>query len=136
MKKQTGVWIDSKKAVIIFQEENGTQRSKIVNSAIAGRVRIPGERKWFTRMGSQFMNFEKKKEAQRLKHASAYYKEIMNEIAQADEIVLFGPAATKKELGKYLLENKMPISVIKGVITADSMTDNQISAWVKNYFRH
>lgn len=130
---QTGIWIDSKQAIIVLLEEEGHSIKKLT-SEIEKKVRTPGEGKWFSRMGNQFFNFDRKKKAHQLRDSLAFYRDIQLEINNTDELVLFGPATRKLELEKYLIENGTPKSVISGVKTADSMTDNQVAAWVKKYF--
>lgn len=133
MSKQKGIWIDAKRAVIVTKDEND-QQLKTIHSTIEKKVRIPGEGKWFTRMGNRFFSFERKKKAHELKDTMSFFREIQNEIKDAQELVLFGPASKKNELEKYLLSNGISGSVIKAVETADSMTDNQVAAWVRKYF--
>jgi len=135
MKNQTGIWIDTKKAVIIFLE--GKNHSlKTIHSNIESRERIPGETKWFTRFGNQFLNFEKKKKNRRANEIRIYLKDVTNEIRHANELVLFGPAGMKTELEKTIWKETTHSPVIRAVETADSMTDNQIVAWVKNYYQN
>ena len=134
MKKQTGIWIDTKKAMIVFLEEND-YTIRIINSGMESRVRIPGEVKWFTRFANQYLNFEKKKENRRSNEIRNYLKNVVNEIRNAEELVLFGPAGMKTELEKMIQNDPVLSRVISGVETADSMTENQIVAWVKNYYQ-
>ncbi len=131
---QTGIWIDGKKAVIVFNEEHNPH-VKIIHSLIEGRIRIPGEKKWYTRFAGQFLNFEKKKKNRREMEIRAYLKKVTNEIKQTEEIVLFGPAGMKRELEKAIRQSGPGYPKIKGVETTDSMTENQIFAWVKKYYR-
>ena len=133
MNKQTGIWIDTKQAIIVYLEKDGQQVKKI-HSEIEKKVRVPGEGKWFSRMGQQFFIFDCKKKAHVQREGLSFYQDIQQEIIGADELVLFGPANKKLELEKYLKEHGIPESVIKGVKTADSMTDNQVAAWVRNFF--
>lgn len=135
MKNRAGIWIDAKQAVVVFLEDQKS-RIKKLQSTIDSRVRVPGEGKWFTRMGSQFFDFSYKKKAHRLRDRVAFFKEVQNEISGVDQLVLFGPAAKKNELKKYLLENGTEATIIRGVETADSMTDNQVVAWVIEYFKN
>jgi len=60
MKKQTGIWIDTKKAVIVLLTESN-QEVKNILSSIEGRERIPCETKACSRFGFQFLDFGKKK---------------------------------------------------------------------------
>jgi len=133
MKKQTGIWIDTEKAVIVFLEEN-SQVVKIINSFIEGRVRIPGEVKLFTRFGNKFLNIDKKKH--RSNEIREYLKNVVNEIKDTDDLVIFGPAGMKTELDKFIRNDSVLSSIMRAVKTADSMTENQIIAWVKKYFEN
>ncbi len=133
MKKQTGIWIDTKKAVIICLEEDN-HTLKTIDSLIESNERIPGEGRWFTRFGNQFLNFEKKKRNRRNSEVKKFLTIIKTEIKDSDELVLFGPASMKKELVKIIHEDSQLSPMLKGVKTADSMSDNQLVAWVKNYF--
>jgi len=58
------------------------------------------------------------------------------EIKDATEIALFGPAGMKIELEKIIQDDAVLASRIKAVETADSMTDNQMAASVKNHYHH
>jgi hypothetical protein len=133
MKKQIGVWINLKKAVITSLEENNHE-VKTIYSFIEGRERIPGEKKAFTRFGNQVLEFGKKKQNRLANEKREYLKKVLNELKGADEIVLSGPAGMKTELEKLIQDNTVISSRLKGVETTDSMTENQIVAWVKKYF--
>jgi stalled ribosome rescue protein Dom34 len=106
-----------------------------VKSFIEGRERVAGEKKLFARFGYQFPNFEKKKENRKIHEAQNYFREVVNEIKDADEIVLFGPAEMKTELEKFILNESLQVPVIKRLETTESMTQNQMVAWVKNFYQ-
>lgn len=133
MKKQIGVWINLKKAVITSLEENNHE-VKTIYSSIEGRERIPGEKKAFTRFGNQVLEFGKKKQNRLANEKKEYLKKVLNELKGADEIVLSGPAGMKTELEKLIQDDTVLSSRLKGVETTDSMTENQIVAWLKKYF--
>lgn len=134
MKKQIGVWINLKKAVITSLEENNHE-IKTIYSSIEGRERIPGEKKAFTRFGNQVLEFGKKKQNRLANEKKEYLKKVLNELKGADEIVLSGPAGMKTELEKLIQDDTDLSSRLKGVETTDRMTENQIVAWVKKYLR-
>lgn len=135
MKKQTGIWIDTKKAVIISLTENN-QDVKTIHSSIEARERIPGETRAFSRFGFQFLDFDKKKKKRLANEKRQYLKKVIAEIKDATEIALFGPAGMKIELEKIIQDDAVLASRIKAVETADSMTDNQMAASVKNHYYH
>ncbi len=130
---KAGVWIDTEKAVIVSLKGKG-HTIKIVDSLIESRERIPGEKKMFTRFGVQFSNFETKKENRKNHEIQKYLKKVVDEIKDTDEVVLFGPAEMKTELEKFMLNKSIQSPVIRRVETTDSMTQNQIVAWVKDFY--
>jgi len=134
MKKQTGIWIDTKKAVIVLLTENN-QEVKNILSSIEGRERILGETRAFSRFGFQFLDFGKKKKNRLAIEKREYLKNVIAAIKDANEIVLFGPAGMKIELEKTIQDDVVLASKLKAVETADSMTENQMVAWVKNHYQ-
>ena len=108
---------------------------KTILSSIEGRERIPGETKAFTRFGNWFLDFGKKKKNRLANEKRRYFKTVVNEIKIANEIVLFGPAGIKKELKKFIQDDAVLAFRIKAVETTDSMTENQMTAWVKKYYQ-
>ena len=74
---------------------------------------------------------------EREKHQfKVYFKEIASEIEGSDGILIFGPAEVKDKFKKELESSYEEINVkVKDVQTADSMTDNQVKAWARDYFK-
>jgi high-affinity Fe2+/Pb2+ permease len=135
MDKQIGVWIDSKKAKIVTLV--GDQRNlKTIDSEIETRERIPGESKQFGRFGDQYLDHEKSKEQKIKKQSGDFFKTIMQELSGCDSIVIFGPANMKHELEKEIKKNHLLSSKLAEVVATDSMTDNQTSAWVADFFKN
>jgi len=134
MKKQTGIWLDKEKAIIITLDGD-KHKITTINSDIITKERFDGEKKKFGRFGSQFLNQEKKVERRLKKQTSTYFKNILGEIINVDEIVLFGPANLKNELEKLISDDTVMASKLKAVKTADIMTENQMVAWVKKFYR-
>ena len=134
MKRKSGIWIDTKKAMIVLLEEED-EKVIYIYSFIESRERIPGETKWFTRFGNRFLNFEKKKENRKNNAVRNYLAKVVNEVRGTDELVLYGPAEIKKELEKLIRQDAQLSAKLKAVEPADSMTENQVVALVKNYYR-
>ncbi len=63
-----------------------------------------------------------------------FYHKIGNEIRQYDEVILFGPTNAKTELLNVLKKNHLFASINIQVEHTDKLTENQKSAFVKNYF--
>lgn len=128
--KNTGIWLDKKRALIVTIE-NDKETMKIIDSDmdnynvtanrhIGGAKEIVKDVKYLEREKHQF---------------KLYFKDITQAIENANAIVIFGPAETYEKFVKELEENHKEISAkIKGVRKADSMTDNQVVAWVRDFF--
>ena len=133
MKTQTGVWLDKEKAIIInLSGENHT--IKTIESSIDTRERYQGETKRFGRFGGQFLSLENKKKNRVKKQITKYVQSIIEEIKNSNEIVLFGPAEMRTNLEKAILENNDLTGNLLEVKPADNMSENQMVAWVKDFY--
>ena len=133
MKKQTGIWLDYEKATIITLDRD-KYKLNTIESDIVFRERTDGETKKYGRFGDQSLSPEKHKERRIKEQTSTYLKNLLSEIKDVDELVLFGPASMKKELEKHILNDTTLASKLKTVVSADSMTENQMVAWVKKFY--
>jgi stalled ribosome rescue protein Dom34 len=131
--KQTGVWLDKNKALIVTLE-NDTETLHTVSSDIDHYHEQDSLGNYIERnplniiKESGILNREK----QQLK---TYFKNIVSVIENTDELVIFGPAETNEKFGKELNDSYPNLSIcLKGVKKADSMTDNQVRAWVRDFF--
>jgi len=131
---KTGIWIDSKKAYIVNLSGSDANLS-VITSEIEGVTRIEGEGKEYGRFGNQYTTLENKQENRRKHEVAEYLEEVVENIKSADEIVVFGPAQMKIELEKQIKENQPLAKKLLEVVNADSMTENQIVAWVKDYYK-
>jgi len=134
MEKQIGVWLDSEKAFLISLSENGESITKI-ESEVEHRVRFPGEKKPYHRLGNMFVNPQKRITERQKHQLSDYFNKIILNIKDSDEVLLFGPSKTKdwfkKELHRHFnMENK-----IKAVENSALLTERQMIAKVKNFFK-
>ncbi|RED49365.1 hypothetical protein [Seonamhaeicola aphaedonensis] len=64
-----------------------------------------------------------------------YFKDLAMKVKDAKAIVLFRPAETGLKFHKELSNNYKDLeSKVIDLIKVDSMTNNQVIAWVKTYF--
>lgn len=133
MKTQTGIWLDREKACVINLTE-GKHNIKTIESDISKRERFEGEGKEYGRFGGQFLSMENKKKNRLKKQFDDYLRNIISVIKTADEIVLFGPAEMKTDLEKLIMKDHNLKDRLVAVKTADSMTENQLVAWVKEFY--
>ena len=131
--KNTGIWLDKNKALIVTLEDSN-ETLKSVSSNI-DHYNVHGGSGTPQKGGPQNVVHDSKyleREQQQLK---AYFKSISKEINNTDALVIFGPAGTNEKFSKELHENYQHLSTkIKGVRKADSMTDTQVKAWVRDFF--
>lgn len=132
--KKTGIWLDKNKAIIIYIDDDSekifTVPSNIEHFHIHGGsgTRFKG--------GPQDV-IQDSKYLEREKHQlKKFFQNILKKTSNSNSIVLFGPAEVKDKF-KKLLERTYPSyhKQLVGVLTTDSMTDNQLKAWVRNYFK-
>ena len=135
MKTQVGIWIDTRKAIIVILKGK-EQIFKVVESGIETRERYDGEGKAFGRFGEQFLNDEKARDERFNHQSSSFMTSLLTYVEKADELVIFGPAGMKTELKKEVENHHHLSSKLQSVETADSMTDNQVAAWVRSYFNN
>jgi hypothetical protein len=128
MKKQAGLWIDHRKAVIVIVTEAG-EEVKEITSHMEKHVRFTGG------TASEDGSTEDVRDRQFGNHLDIYYDAVIAVIRGADTIQIYGPGEAKGELAKRLEHDgvKERILVIE---TVDKMTDRQISAKVRGHIPH
>jgi len=125
MKRQVGVWIDHRKAVIVLVSDEG-EETRLIESSMEKHVR-------FASGSSQDGSAESTRDRQFASHLDGYYDKVIESIRDAESILIFGPGEAKGELEKRL-ENKELGGRIVGIETVDKMTDGQIAARVRQHF--
>ena len=135
MKNNIGIWIDTHQAVVI-KLSNGEYTIKTIESHIDTRVRTPGESKKYGRFGGQYLTYEKNWENKKLEQTNQFLKVLFKEVEDCDAVVLFGPSIMKTIFEKEIKNNLTLIDKLFGVFDADSITENQMVAWVKDFYKH
>jgi hypothetical protein len=135
MKKQTGIWIDSSKAIIVTLD-GGKQKISKIESDLENKIYHEKEGNKGTFSGSHHSNTENKFEERRKNETNHFLKNILSHIKLADELYIFGPAEAKIKLEQKINTDKsFDSSKLKMVETAESsLTTNQIVAKVKKFY--
>ena len=124
MRREVGVWIDHKKAVIV--------------SIAAGRVTTRtlesdvGPHPHFS--GSQEGGGEKKYEERHSHELDRFYDDVIRQLGEPDALLLFGPGEAKLQLKDRLGRSSALSECIVAVETTDKLTDPQIVAKVKEHY--
>ncbi len=126
MKKQAGLWIDHRKAVIVIVTEEG-EEIKEITSSMEKHVRFTGG------TASEDGSTEDVRDRQFGNHLNRFYNQVIAVIRDADSIQIFGPGEAKGELEKRLEHGGLKGHVL-AVETVDKMTDRQIAAKVREHF--
>ena len=132
MKNITGIWLDLDHAVIITWRK-GQQNIQEVHAEIED-YHVKGGSRSKKPYGPQD-NVSENKYLERKKHQlQSYFNRILALLADTEELYVFGPAKTKNELYRFLVNKPQfrykPITVE----TADIMTQNQMVAKAKKFF--
>lgn len=137
MKRQTGIWIDSSKAIIISLEGQKEEKITEIDSDIENDIYHHKEGNKGTFSGSHHSTNETQFAERKKEQLDYFLKSIIAYIKGSDELYVFGPAATKIKLEQKILEGKLiDVSKLKGVETSDKMTLNEIVAKVKQFYNH
>ena len=121
MRRDVGLWIDHKRAVIVTLTD-----SEEATHVITCRVNNhPG----------RFIGREADDRRQReyTGHLNIYYDSIIATLRDAGSILIFGPGEAKSELKKRLEKHNLGRR-IAAVETTDKMTNHQIGAKVRRYY--
>ena len=121
MKTTVGLWIDHKKAVIVFV----TGQEKEIKQ-------IKFEKK-HSQSGSS-MRADDLEQRELTEHLNHYYDEVIASLGKAESILILGPGEAKGELKKRIELTKLNGRVI-AVETTDKLTDPQIVAKAREHFR-
>ena len=134
MKQNIGIWIDAKHAVVIKLTEEGHSMKKI-ESRIDLKKRVSGESKKYGRFGSQYLTYEKNEQNKRKQQTHKFFRSLLVHINKCDELVIFGPAKMKLELKRELDLNNLFANKVIGIYDSPLITDNQMVAWVKDFYK-
>jgi stalled ribosome rescue protein Dom34 len=121
VKKEIGLWIDHRQAVVVILLEKTEEIQRITSNA-EKHIRYSG--------GSSEDNRDKRLEEQ----LSKYYDEVISHLHDADFILIMGPGEAKVELQKHLEDHKRGDCIV-ALKTTDKMTDHQIVTEVRQHFR-
>lgn len=134
MKKEIGMWVDHRRAVIVFLENN-KETVQIILSNMENNTRFSSSSHPGAANDIKAATAEDIRDRQNDLHMLKYYAEIAYKIRETDSILIFGPGEAKVEFASYLKKEKFG-GKIDGVQPADKMTDRQISAKVHDFFIH
>ena len=131
--KKIGIWMDREKALVVTLV-NGQESLETIESNVE-TYRIHGGHGTRIKGGPQDVVQDSKYLERQKNQLKAYFRMLLPYLRDADQFVLFGPAEAAPTFGKKLGERYPDVAKkMKSVERADSMTINQVKAWVRDYF--
>ncbi len=132
--KNIGIWMDMQKAHIVALTQEGEEMKTLFSEVEdyhpkgGSGTRLKG--------GPQDVVQDSKYLERKKNQMRVYFSTLANALKDADAIALFGPSDTAEKFKKELHENRKTLATkIKTVRRVDSMTDNEVKALVRNYFK-
>jgi len=132
MKKEVGLWMDHRKAVIVVVTDKG-EETKLIISKVEKQLRRSGGLPLKGPHEAQQVPADDSREREFTGHLNIFYDAVIACIRDAEAILIFGPGEAKGELEKRLASKELSGRII-GIETVDKMTDRQIVAKVRQRF--
>jgi hypothetical protein len=133
MGTKVGLWIDHRKALIVAVTDKGEEIRLIISKVEKQPGRSGGVRST-TPYESQLVPADDSRERRSTGLLNIYYNAVIASVRDAESILIFGPGEAKGELKKRLVRNKLGRRIV-GIETIDRMTDGQVAAKVRRYFK-
>lgn len=133
--KQIGIWLDKEKAHIVTLEDS-QESFQTIESNIESYSPKTGNSGTHHRGGVQSTPQDSKYlEREKLQHKN-YFRNLVKHVMTVNELAIFGPAETPERFSKHLEDHHPELnSLVRAVQKADSMTDNQVKALVRDFFQ-
>lgn len=132
MKKEVGLWIDHRKAVIVTIEDE-VEVTLEIQSNVEKHVRFSSGTHTKNSNQPKGSTAEDMRDRQFGGHLDSFYDGIISMIHTADSIWIFGPGEAKGELEKRLKHAGLGERIV-GVETVDKMTDQKIAAKIRDRY--
>ena len=132
MKKEIGLWLDHREAVIVILTDSG-EEIKHITSNNGKHMRYSGSSHSKTPAGLKEVTSEDQRDRKFGNDLNKFYDEIIASLRDADAIQIFGPGEAKGELEKRIEREGLKANIL-AIEAMDKMTDRQISAKVREHF--
>ena len=127
MKKNAGIWIDHRNAVVVFASDGPALTEHVVSGHEAHTP-------YSGRTGNERGAAEDQLDHKFTTQLDRYYDAVINKVREAKAIVIFGPGEAKGELKKRFV-SQWPAGNVTAVETVDKMTEPQIVAKVQQHYK-
>jgi hypothetical protein len=133
MKTKVGLWIDHRKALVVAITDKGEEIKLVISKVEKQPGRYDGIRST-TPYASRLVPASDRSQRKFTGDLNIYYDAVIASVRHAESILIFGPGEAKGELKKRLEKDRLGGRIV-GIETSDKMTDRQIAAKVRQYFK-
>lgn len=136
--RQIGVWIDYGHAIVIGYDKGNVEIVETILSPLEKLRREDGEGNdstKFTPNPEHASNNEHKKHNIAQNEINEYLKTLEQKLRPYKELLLFGPGKAKEQLRNKLQQNKSYDGKWFAVHNSDKMTQNQLLAYVREFYK-
>lgn len=132
MKKDIGLWIDRREAILVILSE-GEEEIRHIPANREKYSLYPGSSHARTPEGVRGIPTDDPRDRKYGDQLNKYYDEVITAIRGAESIQIFGPGEAKAELEMRIKRGKLKAHM-PAIEVADRMTDHQISQKVREHF--
>lgn len=133
MQNKAGLWVDHRQAIVILLS-NQKAETQVIESKSEKQLRRTGDSPLKGPYEAQSVPADDSQETKLTASLNSFYDEVIASLTAADSILLFGPGEAKGELHKRMTEHNLEKRIV-GIETTDKMTEKQIVAKVKQFFK-
>ena len=133
MKKNTGIWIDHKEAVLVSIDGDQTFVQHVESGAESHLKPAGGWKAGGTIVAQAVFN-EHTAEERRKHQYQAFYMKVIELLGDSSKIAIFGPGEAKLEFAKAIEKISGLQTKVTGVEVCERLTENQLIAKVKTLF--
>jgi uncharacterized protein (DUF2225 family) len=136
--KQVGVWVDYGHAVLVGYDQGNVELLETILSPMERMRREEGEGNDSTKFSpnaEHASNNEHRKHNIAQNELSGYLKTLEQKLYPYRELLLFGPGKAKEQLRNKLQQNKSYDGKWFAVHSSDKMTQNQLLAYVREFYK-
>ncbi|MEI6691510.1 MAG: hypothetical protein WCL43_02185 [Chlorobium sp.] len=133
MKKNTGLWIDHKEAVLVSIQDDKSLVQRIESGAERHHKPSGGWKSGGTNVAQTVSN-EHIDEERRKHQYHAFYQRVMELLEDSAGLAIFGPGEAKVELAKEISKVSELHKKVTVIEACERLTENQLVAKVKLFF--
>ena len=133
MRQKVGIWIDHRKAVMVFASSDQVT-AKTVESEVGPHGRYSDRAAYPTPDSPKAGRGEKKFAERSRQSLDRYYDEVISQMGRPEALLIFGPGEAKRQLQERMTHSKSLSELTVDIESTDKLTDPEIVAHVKQHY--